>query len=182
VGNALAPAEMAPAQLSADGLRLFLEGQAGVAATNEEAIERVLARWEGAAQTEGAWVLVAPAEAARILGRTPLELEGLPWERMEGAVTRSGDVLVRTVHPLPDGRRVSLVQGPWDVPAAYAADLADRREVLPLRPLAAAPEVSARAETAAPSLAVGRWMGPIIVRLYGPLQMAELAGLAARLR
>jgi hypothetical protein len=69
VGNALAPAEMAPAQLSADGLRLFLEGQGAVAGTDEEAIERVLARWEGAAQTESAWVLVAPAEATRILGR-----------------------------------------------------------------------------------------------------------------
>jgi len=60
---------------------------------------------------EGAgWIAMSPAEAAELLGRPPLDLEGLPWERFE-ALQADGHVLVRSLHPLEDGVRIEFLQG-----------------------------------------------------------------------
>ncbi len=59
----------------------------------------------------GRWVATNPADAARRLGREPLGIEGLPWERMELADV-DGTILVRTFHPTDEGALVELVQGP----------------------------------------------------------------------
>lgn len=75
----------------------------------ESVAEALLAR-ELRATRDGSWRAVSPAEAAHVLGQLPLELEGVPWARMESAEV-DGEVVVRTVHPLdPDGS-VELVQG-----------------------------------------------------------------------
>jgi hypothetical protein len=57
-----------------------------------------------------AWVNISPAAAAELLGQPPLELEGIPWERLEVLETE-GQVLVRSFHPLDDGVRIELLQG-----------------------------------------------------------------------
>jgi hypothetical protein len=57
-----------------------------------------------------AWVNISPAAAAELLGQPPLELEGIPWERLEVLETE-GQVLVRSFHPLDDGARIELLQG-----------------------------------------------------------------------
>jgi hypothetical protein len=64
---------------------------------------------EAEADARDAWKAVSPAEAARSLGHPPLEIEDLPWDRIEGADLPAG-ALIRTWHPLPDGGHVVVVQ------------------------------------------------------------------------
>lgn len=63
-------------------------------------------------RTEGsaAWVDISPAGAAELLGRPPLELEGIPWERLE-VLQAEDQILVRSFHPLENGARIELLQG-----------------------------------------------------------------------
>lgn len=68
-----------------------------------------LASIDAAAVAGAAWTDTNPAEATARLGRALLEIEGLPWSRMELAQV-DGAVLVRTIHPLGDVE-VELVQG-----------------------------------------------------------------------
>jgi hypothetical protein len=64
---------------------------------------------EAEADARDAWKAVSPAEAARWLGHPPLEIDGLPWDRMEGAELPAG-ALIRTWHPLPGGGHIVVVQ------------------------------------------------------------------------
>jgi hypothetical protein len=81
----------------------------GIASLAGESVAGALLAQELLATREGTWRAVSPAEAAHVLGRAPLELEGVPWARMESAEVE-GDVVVRTVHPLDPDRSVELVQ------------------------------------------------------------------------
>ena len=82
----------------------------GASASDLPAIEALLSEREANATAMSAWVAATPAEAARRLGRIPLQLDGLPWERMEIAEL-DGEILVRTVHPVAGDGRVELIQG-----------------------------------------------------------------------
>ena len=79
-------------------------------ASDLSAIEALLSEREANATAMSAWVAATPAEATRRLGRIPLQLDGLPWERMEIAEL-DGEILVRTVHPVAGDGRVELIQG-----------------------------------------------------------------------
>jgi hypothetical protein len=78
-------------------------------ATDAVAVAGDLALEEGLGEMP-AWVDISPAGAAELLGQPPLELEGLPWERLEVLQTED-QILVRSFHPLDDGARIELLQG-----------------------------------------------------------------------
>lgn len=65
---------------------------------------------EESAEESFSWVDISPAAAAELLGQPPLELEGIPWERLEALQTED-QILVRSFHPLDDGARIELLQG-----------------------------------------------------------------------
>jgi len=73
------------------------------AATSDLDLDRDLAE-------STAWVDISPAAAAALLGQPPLELEGIPWERLE-VLQAEDHILVRSFHPLDDGVRIELLQG-----------------------------------------------------------------------
>jgi hypothetical protein len=149
---------------------------------------------------EGAgWIAVSPAEAAELLGRPPLELEGLPWERFE-ALQADGHVLVRSLHPLEDGVRIEFLQGRrQDDGQALAAGAAragtvQARSAEPRPALALSARDRTRAEAGFPAPfppAVDIPEGHAVVRsehegisflLRGPVDPALLERLAERVR
>lgn len=150
---------------------------------------------EARADAAGAWRQTTPAAAAAALGRSPLELEGLPWERME--VARVGDrVLVRTMHPVERGRTVALVQAaeateealaPTDAPAAAPLPLPDADPGASRFRAAPAPgpereEVAEPAPDDVPPAVVGARVEGVALLLRGQGEPAELERLLGRVR
>lgn len=111
------PAEAEPVQEVAPPETALVAEQISIEAAPEEDLPhagsthraRALEELTARATADEAWSTVTPAEAARELGRPALELEDLPWDRME--LARVADwILVRTMHPVEPDERVELVQ------------------------------------------------------------------------
>lgn len=134
-----------------------------------------------AADRDLAWRAVSPAEAMRALGRPPLELEGLPWERMELA-DGDGGALLRTIHPLGDDDRVVFLQSRWPLGQAIAGRRRAAGDVEePARPAAeAAPRPGA--EPGVRRVAVAALGEGIAAVLHGLDDRSELEALLARIR
>jgi hypothetical protein len=101
----------APAPLEEDQDAVYALAAADLFAAEAEATAR-----------EG-WTPVSPAEAAGLLGHPPLEMDGVPWERMEAAEVM-GHSLVRTWHPLAGERWAVLVQVRQDLLHSQAVGFA----------------------------------------------------------
>ena len=137
-------------------------------ASDLSAIEALLSEREANATAMSAWVAATPAEAARRLGRIPLQLDGLPWERMEIAEL-DGEILVRTVHPVAGDGRVELIQG------RSVLDEPDRDDSMEVRREAFEREVS-------PAPAVVAERGGIALILRGLETREALESLLPQLR
>ena len=140
----------------------------GASASDLPAIEALLSQREANATTMSAWVTATPAEAARRLGRIPLQLDGLPWERMEIAEL-DGEILVRTVHPVAGDGRVELIQG------RSVLDEPDRDDSMEVRR-----EVFEREASPAPTVVAER--GGIALILRGLETREALESLLPQLR
>jgi hypothetical protein len=133
---------------------------------------------EAEAGARDAWTAVSPAEAARRLGHPPLELEGLPWERMEVAVLLA-EAIIRTWHPLADGGWAVVVQASQDLLLSDGARALafERRMKGDLHPGVDRPEPGAGAGTPA------RWVRDgLVAAIRGPADPDELEALLRRLR